>query len=341
MMSTPQATHAQSKATPPVRLLWQLLGFVISLALAGYIATKVNWADFLALVSGISAWSLALAVGIYIMLNFFRAVRFRVLLARDISLGLMFPVSMYHNFLVRVLPFRLGEVSYIAMLRHYAGYPVAGALGSLLGARLFELALVALAGLIGLAFGWEDSGTGKESTLLVLAGLLAALTGSIYFSGAVSNALGGLFGSFANRTDGGLSRLLGKLGLKLDELGLSLKTLRSPDVFVPTIGVTLITYGSSLAFNWLLLRLAGVNAGAGTMLTVISIGMLAANFPISFAGLGVIEGGWTLGLVTLAGLEVGEAASIGFFIHACQLLSAAVSGLLGYVLLQVRVGDGR
>ena len=48
----------------------------------------------------------------------------------------------------------------------------------------------------------------------------------------------------------------------------------------------------------------------------------------------MIEGGWTFGLVTLAGYDIGQAASIGFFLHACQIITAVMTGLLGYLWLQ-------
>ncbi|MBZ0302904.1 MAG: hypothetical protein K8J31_24375, partial [Anaerolineae bacterium] len=55
----------------------------------------------------------------------------------------------------------------------------------------------------------------------------------------------------------------------------------------------------------------------------------------TISGLGMIEGGWTFGLVTLAGYDVGQAASIGFFLHGCQIVCAVTTGLIGYLWLHM------
>jgi hypothetical protein len=63
--------------------------------------------------------------------------------------------------------------------------------------------------------------------------------------------------------------------------------------------------------------------------------MLAESLPLAtISGLGMIEGGWTFGLVTLAGYDLSQAVAIGFFLHGCQILAAAATGLIGYLWLQ-------
>ena len=61
--------------------------------------------------------------------------------------------------------------------------------------------------------------------------------------------------------------------------------------------------------------------------------MIAAWFPFSLSGFGVIEGSWAGSLVMFAGMEIGSAVSVGFFIHCCQVFMTALLGLLGFVLL--------
>jgi hypothetical protein len=75
----------------------------------------------------------------------------------------------------------------------------------------------------------------------------------------------------------------------------------------------------------------------GILIGVINIVMLTEALPLAtISGLGMIEGGWTFGFVAFAGLSVDQAASLGFFLHGCQLLAAAGTGILGYAWLQIR-----
>ena len=65
--------------------------------------------------------------------------------------------------------------------------------------------------------------------------------------------------------------------------------------------------------------------------------MIAAWFPFSFSGFGVIEGSWAGSLVMFADMEVGAALSVGLFIHCCQVFITSLLGVVGFVLLMPRV----
>src|SRR5689334_22275449 len=119
--------------------IFRLLGLVVSVALLIFLILQIDLQEFLAMIQGISVVSLFIAFLIYMLLNFFRAMRFRVLLGgEDISTQTLYSIALYHNFLVRTLPFKTGELSYIMMIRHYLRKPVVEGVGSLVSARLFD-----------------------------------------------------------------------------------------------------------------------------------------------------------------------------------------------------------
>src|SRR5262249_38307592 len=120
---------------------------------------------------------------------------------------------------------------------------------------------------------------------------------------------------------------------KLVALTENLDRIHNPRLFIILIGLSACIYAASASFNLLLLRTLGINSPFGTLIVVVSIAMFAEALPFSVAGLGLVEGGWTFGLVTFALLSTSQAASIAFFLHACQLISVAISGLIGYLML--------
>ena len=73
---------------------------------------------------------------VYLTLNLLRALRFRVLLdKRESPMRLLIPITLYHNGLVRVIPFKLGEISYVILLKTRLNYSMQEGVGSLFGAR--------------------------------------------------------------------------------------------------------------------------------------------------------------------------------------------------------------
>ena len=125
-----------------------------------------------------------------------------------------------------------------------------------------------------------------------------------------------------------------RLAASLPALESSVARLRLPRVFLLTLLLSCLTWGSSVCFNLVLLAGLGIH-GLPLLVGVISITMLVEALPVaSISGLGVIEGGWTFGLVSLAGLEPGAAVATGFFLHACQLLAATLCGLGGWLWLR-------
>jgi uncharacterized membrane protein YbhN (UPF0104 family) len=120
----------------------------------------------------------------------------------------------------------------------------------------------------------------------------------------------------------------------LADIALGLHTFRRPNKFWPTLLLTFCTYLCSMGFHLLLLEATGLDCSLMNLVVVISIVNFAAIIPLSISGVGIIEGGWSLGLVLFCGLTIEEAVTVGFFMHACQILSMIISGLIGYALLR-------
>ncbi len=321
-------------SAPPRRGLASVLA-VLSvsafLGLTAYLFSRMDLAAFFSIWRRIPTFSLLLPLGIYLGLNLLRAVRFRIMIAQPVPLGLLVPVTLYYNFLAQTFPFRSGELSYIVLLRrHRPGLTSQGA-SSLVGSKLFEMLMVVAGGLVGVM---SLSGRLREHFALVCGalaiGFLASLW-AIYRSGTVTTVLTRLVAwvcrnsflqtwPFARR----LTDRMGRVAAQLDDM-------RQPRRFSAMVFVSMGTYLASVVFNLVLLRLAGVEVGFVPLLAVISFVMAAGVLPLSIAGLGVIEGSWAFGLAVLLGVAKGEAIAIGFFLHGSQLFAACLAGILGYL----------
>ena len=254
---------------------------------------------------------------------------------KQLSLAILLPITLCHNFFVRTLPLMIGEFSYIALLRRYLKIPVSEGVRSLFEARLFDLQFVILGG----AFGFltmRHQSTGYVLSILVVIGALISAN-SVFFS-VLPKGIERIWTCIIRICPWRHSALLDSVGHKLGEVSLQLHRFRHLRALLKALALSLCIYGINLGIHLLLLSTLNVDQRLDVLLVVISIVMIASWFPFSLSGFGVIEGSWAGSLAMFANMEVGRALSIGLFIHCCQILMTILLGILGFVLLTTRVG---
>lgn len=314
----------------------RLLSVLITLALMAWLLSKIEWSEFGALLGRLSPLSLGLAALGYLAQNFFRALRFRVLLARpDLPLRRLLPITLYHNFLVRVLPFKLGEISYVVLARTHLGIALEQGISSLFGARVLELLVVVLMAALGFALvGVEQMGESGRSLLLLVGLSFVGAIAALYYSGALLRLLAaGLRRFFAGRA-WAERPLLQRLLRGLQKLARELDALRAPRLFAAAFAISFATYGSAFFLNYILMSAIGVQGSLAVFLAVVGVGQFGIAFPFAVSGFGVVEFSWALGLSAFAGLSLSEAAAVGVLLHGFQISAAALYGGLSYLWLR-------
>lgn len=334
---TADAQTAPTKQPTSTRtIIMRVLSIVVTLGLMVYLLQQVEWEDFTEILARMSLISIGAAFLTYTLLNFFRALRFRALLDRpETSLSALFPITLYHNFLVRVLPFKLGELSYIVLLRSRLNYSIQEGVSSLFGARLLELLIIIMV----LATGVVTSGdrfAEDSGVLLLLGGLFIASLVALYFAGPLTRFGTRILSRLLDMVLKNRPALLDTLLDKINAIAEEFDSLREPRLFMAALFFTIFTYGSAFAGNFILMQAAGVDVDFSTMIMIISIGMFASAFPFSVSGFGVVEFSWAFGLTNLAGLTTAEAAAIGIMLHGYQVISASILGLIGYIIIRVQ-----
>ncbi len=318
------------------RQFWmRLLSVIITLALVIYLLTKIEWDAFLHMMQEVPFIAFFSSFIAYFALNFFRALRFRALLegGSRIRLRVLFPITLYHNFLVRVLPFKLGELSYVVLMRTHLNYSVQEGVSSLVGARLFELLIIVVGGVAGLAFSGGHFDEQRDMIIFVIIiGFSMCIVG-LYFAGSLIRwglfFLGRVLGLFISP----LPSLYTQFTAKLETLAREFDRLRHPRYFFAGTFYSVFTYGASFIANQVLLQAVGVNVTVPILVAIISIGMFSSAFPFAISGFGVVEASWAFALVYLAGYDISVATSIGFLLHGYQIVCASITGLVGYLML--------
>jgi len=255
------------------------------------------------------------------LVQWLRAWRFAVVTTGRLRLpdAAMIGIAFKLNFLNFVLPFRLGELGYPALMRQQYGHGLLRSAGVLLLVRLFDLATV-LAILLGAAA--VLAGTAVASFGLALAALLFAVA-------PLPLARAG-------------QALWPRLRRRLRSADAALDQSRLPALGHATAGLVL-----ALGFGiWLLLGLAAIcvtnavvaNVPAAAALMGAAAGNIAFALPINgIAGLGPAQAAWVLA-TTWAGVPRQDAIVSALALHAVVLSNAL---LFGGLAIAANFGRGR
>ena len=335
-MSMNQKTNDSTPATAKGRRsFWQWASIAVSVGLMVFVFAQIDIGEFLQIVASVPAWALFGAFVTYVLLNYFRTLRFRTFMPQPHpSVVELLPIVLYHNFLTRVLPFKTGEISYVLLVNRYLKQPVSEGISSLLSARLFELALVILGGAFGVLSVATDTLEHRSLMFALLIGFLIVYMIALYYSGSLLRVLSRLWTRLiAPAAVRRFPKLEHRVEEKLGVFASQFDRIHDPRLLLSACLLSTFTYSMSMAFDIILMRGLGIDSPLGVLVTIISIKMFLEAAPIAVSGFGVIEGGWMFGLVTLAGMDTGTAASIAFFLHACQVLIAAIVGVIGWFTL--------
>ena len=276
---------------------------------------------------------LLIAFVCYLVVALFRGLRVHTIYK---SLGLArvdaIAASLVHTLASNILPGRVGELSFIVIMKQFLTTSVSQNTVSLIFMRIFDTFVVVSLFLISFVFvGIPRS----QSTLAILFLIMIGLALTAYY---LDLAVG--------------------LGLKIVDyiLGIHLwsdkgATKKLKSVFEPLRDFSHFREGGlfsqSLAFTfgaWVFLMLANIYmiSSMGIVMSPLTIlfastgAGLTSLIPVpSLASVGTYEGGWvaTLGLL---GLTAEKALLIGFTVHVINFTFCLVLGILGFAYLKFR-----
>ncbi len=328
----------------------RLLPFAVTGLLLALLLRQVPLPELAAELERARPGWLVLGVGLYTIVNFLRALRFRVVLSGYVGrTAALMPVSFATAFLNNVLPMRSGEVSFVLLARASHDIPAAEATAALAVARLFDYLAVAVlfVPLVGLALpqlppttdwpvpgmptAWLVGGAG----LLVLAGAVVALSLASLGGRAVAAGRWGL----------------GRLGLVEhrwsqkalafgDRTVAALAGLRNRHTYGRALGVSLLLWLVLFLWTFSFVRALGIEESLGLFIVGASFGVFAKSIPLpDVGGTGLAVTAWTLGF-SLIGWPKEQAIASGLAVAAMTLAMSAVFGLASLWWLKRPRGAG-
>lgn len=271
-----------------------------------------------------------------------RTTRFWILLRRVVPFGTVLRITLVRNLLVDLLPARLGELSYVYLVRTKGGRSVEEGVATV--AVAFLLDLVALAPLVLAAV--LVVGAGALVPVRVAWTAAAVLAGgglaAVWLAGPIARRLARWLDAAASPT------WRSAAAVRLRSLARSFDLAKSQRVLLPALLLSIVVriakYGSHYCLVLSLLMPLGYSMAELGVLRIL-LGSVAAEvaaaLPVhGLAGFGTYEAAWTLALERL-GYPREHAVISGLVAHVITQGIEYVLGGLALVLLFLSHGRGR
>lgn len=309
--------------------VWNFIFFALGVLVLVLLLLQINFQDLIQLIVEINITYLFLGAGLYLCKGLIRALRFtRVIDQSQTSYPKMVRLTFASSLASQVLPFKLGELTYVYLLKRENRASISSGLSSLLVIRLLDLLAVAL--------------------LFILAALFFPLSGSLaiffgYILGFIVLLLAGilLIIFISGKTeflDGFLSRIpwVQKYAVltRLKDWGihflLELKPFRWSQ-YIQWAALASLEWAVNFAVFHSLLLGFGLNPSIFDTVTSVTFSVLASVLPINSLGnFGTQEVGWSAAL-TLLGYSKEAAISSGFATHLITLGYFLIYGGLSWI----------
>ena len=333
-----QQDQTPTPRTP--RRFW--LKAVVGLAITGaLVAFLVRFIDPAQLATMLAATRLDLCLagfGLWLVLYLARTWRMVLLAPRTPPLT-MLCIASVHNFLLRVMPMRTGDLSWAILVKRAGAAGLGESLLNLLLLRILDITsvLVFFATALALDRGGVYQGDHRAGLLwaLVAAGaflLFILLMGPLLRTGLTVLGWGcGLLGIHKNPRIKGLLDNIRKAVATFSEARPRVLIMSGISSFV----VWLLTY----AVFFVGMRALGLPVSIGQVVLGATGGVVTGFLPGGIGSFGTLEAGWTLGFV-LVGLGRSEAAASGFGVSLITFAYAGIMAAMAWPLLG-RLGRGK
>jgi uncharacterized protein (TIRG00374 family) len=315
--------------------VWSLILSIIATALLLFLLfTQIEVSDIFSALQKLSWPVLIAGFGLYVLMYFFRGLRFWFLLDKLLSLDKLVTITTLHTALANILPFRTGELSYVYFLKKEAKANLGTGLGSLALARLFDLFAISLLFFLTVLLIPElprFADTARIVIATILGILVLKLGFLVLFSKQVIKFLGHIFLKLGFHR----SKFSKWLLKKIEETTHSLHVVKSWKIVVgallSSIGVWVCQFG--LAF--LIFRDIGIDVSFYAIILASSVASLLSILPIQgLIGFGTTEAFWTVALVGV-GISTQSAIEAGFAFHFVAIAFFVLTGIYGLIRLNL------
>jgi len=306
----------------------------ITAVLLYLLLSQIDSCEIISTIKDIDTAHLISGFILYLLCNIFRALRFHLLLNREIKLFALFNLVCIYNMMNNLAPMRTGELSYVYMLKKLHNKSAITGASTLILSRIFDFIAIgtlflASAWMIGERLGGLKSALISVSVFTILCFFLLLI---LFYGGEW------LFKSFSYvlpRTGLGSNATAISLVLRLKETALAMQRLRNAKVALLALAFSFLIWGANFSAVFLVIK--GMNFDIPMPIIVMgsTFTVLSTLLPIyGIAGLGTSQGLWTLVFLPL-GIPLDQAIISAFGYYIVQMIYYLLLGFYGLAMIRL------
>ena len=308
---------------------------IITIALVAILLSQIQIADIITTLADIDPLYLVAGFVLYVCSYFFRALRFHILLNREVKLRDLFNIVCVHNLVNKIFPARTGELSYIYLLKKLHNKTTGEGIATLFVARVFDFIVIAISLFIS-ALSLEKLPNLVVNVIwiiavcMVLAGV--TLVGFIYFDERFMR----IIKKITIKTNIVRFGMVQYLLRKADETVNSFGSIKSKYILVQTGAVSIGIWASMYLVYSLLVYAFGINLSTFEVITIVSFVALLPLLPFyAVGGFGTTEATITVVMISFGVLkETAIVASFGM--HIIGIIYTLIVGAYGLLILNLK-----
>jgi uncharacterized protein (TIRG00374 family) len=316
------------RLTPYLRPVVQI---TIAAALLGLLLWRVDLTEVRDEIERASLWWLPMAFALNLLSDWFRAIRWRTLLAplKRLSVPFLFGTAVLGVSCNLAFPFRAGEVIRVQVMRRRTGLKASNIVATILSEKLLDM--VAFAGFIIIGVVLYHEARFLWPLAVAYAALLAA--GSLIARRLADRSSQGevTFGL----PDG---RIRAWIATEARSLGEGLHAFHSPRALLNCSWTSYAAWLCEAGMYYACGQALGLDISPAVYLLVVVAATIAVSVPFTQAGLGVFEVAITSLLIAF-GVPEGQAAAFAIFSHVMLALPYFASGPIAALALKVSFAD--
>lgn len=313
----------------PAKNIAKLVSVGLGLILLTWLLTQIEAAATVEIIRSVPLSLVLLGFLCYTVSFYLRAARFELLLPREHTAKQLFPIVLVHYAALNIIPARMGEISYVYLLKKIHGVPIGGSVSSLILARVFDqIAISSLfllsAGLVNISAPW------LRTLSLLIGGLLISMFLLLVCLLIYKARWAAWITTVLTRWQWHRAALVQKGLQEMENIVAALDKIRLKEHGVKLLGVSVLIWLSIFGVNYSLLHAFQVNLTFAAVMLSSTFAILLTLLPFQVLnGIGIRETTWVF-IVTALDVPRDTAIVAAFGTHIVAVLYLALFALYGF-----------
>ena len=310
-----------------------ILSIIISGALIFVLSREASFNELGAVLQLVNSKSFLAGLLIFTMANVLRTIRMSyILFSKPLDLRI-FAILMFNNMIAFIVPFRLGEFSFIYLSKKKLKLKVSNALSTLFVVRFFDFHITTLLLCAALVLIFFSNQAYISASVVLLLFLVMAIGLFVFSLPGTWNLIYRLLIKLVQRSSPG-GKFYASV-VRIESLVIAIRenvsdALASKKKYF-LFSVSLLIHLLGTVMYYIMMQSMGIDIGFQFVFISIALANIAAIFPLAIAGYGTIESGMLTGFL-MSGLSYDGSFSLSLILHTLLLMYLIISGLIGWII---------